>query len=240
MLGRQAALLPHADVHHRRAEKRTLLDAGRRVADQARRVREQRHELVGGHVGDEAHLRRSAPSAARACGAGCRPSRRCPRRDWARTRSPAGRARPRRAASSRGARGCRASVVTGCCTTIRNGCATSMAWPTPKLLTRSLVIACVTRDGQLDVERAGVEDVARILAHRQHAPLGIGVGHKVQVRQLGDGVADALVDAAGDVAALDVRNRDVQVGGGHRDRQLLEPVAADHHHVGIAACRGRW
>jgi hypothetical protein len=38
----------------------------------------------------------------------------------------------------------------------------------------------------------------------------IGVGDEMQVRQLGDGVTYALVDAAGDVATLDVRDRDVR------------------------------
>ena len=86
---------------------------------------------------------------------------------------------------------------------------------------------------QLDVERAGVEHVARILAHQAHPPLGVRIGHEMQVRQLGDRMAHALVDAAGDVAALDVRDRDVQVGRGHRDGELFEAIAADHHHVGL-------
>ena len=38
VVGVQPALLARADVDHRRAEERALLDAGRRVADQARRV----------------------------------------------------------------------------------------------------------------------------------------------------------------------------------------------------------
>ena len=55
--------------------------------------------------------------------------------------------------------------------------------------------------------------------------------------ELGDGVAHALVDAAGDVAALDVRERQVQIRGRHRNGQLLEAIAADDDDVGSMVCR---
>src|SRR5262249_16252589 len=58
-------------------------------------------------------------------------------------------------------------------------------------------------------------------------------GDEVQVRELGDRVADALVDAAGDVASLDVRDRPIEIRGSHRDRELLEAIAADHDDVRI-------
>ena len=66
------------------------------------------------------------------------------------------------------------------------------------------------------------------------------VGDEMEVRELGDGVTHALVDAAGDVAALDVRDGDVEIGRRHRNRQLLEPIAADHDQVRSMRCRGCW
>ena len=47
----------------------------------------------------------------------------------------------------------------------------------------------------------------------------------MDVRELGHGVADALVDRAGDFAAHRVRQRDVHVGGGKRRRHRLEAIA---------------
>src|SRR6266508_3867302 len=52
----QTSLLPRADVDDRRAEIRALLDARRRVADQAGGPFQERDELVHRQVGDEAHL----------------------------------------------------------------------------------------------------------------------------------------------------------------------------------------
>ena len=99
----------------------------------------------------------------------------------------------------------------------------------------SVVIAVSHPRRDLDVERSGVEDVMRILAHGQHAAMRVGVGHEMDVRELGDRVTHALVDAAGDIAALDVCDRLVEVCRGHRNRELLEPIAADRRHVGIGA-----
>ena len=59
------------------------------------------------------------------------------------------------------------------------------------------------------------------------------VGRKVQVRQLGHGVADALVDGAADLAAHGVGDGDVHVGGGDRRGHRLEAVADAHHDVGL-------
>ena len=56
VLGVQPSLLPRADVDDRRTEVRALLDAGRRVADQAGGPFQERDELVHRQVGDEAHL----------------------------------------------------------------------------------------------------------------------------------------------------------------------------------------
>ena len=91
----------------------------------------------------------------------------------------------------------------------------------------------IDRSGQFNIERAGIEDVLGVFAHGQHPPLRIGISHEMQVRQLGNGVTHALVDAAGDVATLDVRDGDVQVGRRHRNRQLLKPIAADHDDVRV-------
>src|SRR6478672_1097227 len=55
----------------------------------------------------------------------------------------------------------------------------------------------------------------------------------MNVGELRDRVAYALVDAAADVAALDMRDGLVQVGGCHRDRELLEAVSRNHHHIRI-------
>ena len=83
------------------------------------------------------------------------------------------------------------------------------------------------------VERSGIEHVFWILAHGEHAPLRIVVRHEMNVRELGDRVAHALVDAAGQIAAFDVRDRLVQIRGGHGDRELFEPIAADDDDVRI-------
>ena len=86
---------------------------------------------------------------------------------------------------------------------------------------------------KLHVERAGVVDVRRVLSHGEHTSLRFVVGDEVDMRQLGDRMTDALVDAAGDVAALDMRERQVQIGGRHRDRELLESIAADDDDVRV-------
>jgi hypothetical protein len=58
--------------------------------------------------------------------------------------------------------------------------------------------------------------IYRVLTHREHASLRVVVGDEVNVRELGDRMTDALVDAAGEIAALDVRDGLVQICGGHR------------------------
>ena len=65
----------------------------------------------------------------------------------------------------------------------------------------------------VDGGAAGVEHAVRALAHANHA-LGGSLGRDhVEVGELRHRVADLLVDRAGDLAALDVHQRDVQVGG---------------------------
>jgi hypothetical protein len=79
----------------------------------------------------------------------------------------------------------------------------------------------------------GVEHVLRILAHRDDAAARVVVGDEMNVRELRDGVTHALVDAPADVAALDVRDRPVQIRSRHCNRQLFEPIAADDDDVRI-------
>ena len=59
------------------------------------------------------------------------------------------------------------------------------------------------------------------------------VRREMQVRELGDRVADALVDRAGDLPAHRVRERDVHVGAGDRRRHRLEAVADGDDDVGL-------
>ena len=230
VLAGQASLLAGADVHHRRAEERALLDPRRRVADETGRMREQRHEIVGRHVGDEAHVRRElgmllahVPQAVghfAGAGVGIRPEP--DRRQLERRHHPQRRLEVRAVVVVRRHRMLNDHQV--------------------RLLDVDVVSDAKRVDvlagdrgadvrGQLDVERTGIEDERRILAHRQDPAVRVLIGHKMDVRELGDRVTDAFVDAAGDVAALDVRDRDVQVGRGHRDGQLLESVAANHDQI---------
>ena len=62
---------------------------------------------------------------------------------------------------------------------------------------------------------------------------------EVQVGELGDGVPDLLVDRAGDLAALDVGERDVHVGGRDRGRQRLVAVGDGDDDVGLEIVEDR-
>src|SRR5262249_50396681 len=48
---------------------------------------------------------------------------------------------------------------------------------------------------------------------------------KMEVGEFADGVARALVDRTGDLAALDVGDADVHIRGGDRGRERFVPVA---------------
>ncbi len=59
---------------------------------------------------------------------------------------------------------------------------------------------------QVDVVVADGVDAPALLAHTADALGRVGIGGKVQMGQLGDGVADLLVERARDVAALQMGN----------------------------------
>ena len=66
---------------------------------------------------------------------------------------------------------------------------------------------------QIDRRKADRVHAPGLLAHRQDAVGGLLVGGEVQVRQLGHGVTHRVVERAafGEIAALDVRGRDVHL-----------------------------
>ena len=83
----------------------------------------------------------------------------------------------------------------------------------------------------VDVGRAGVPHPLRRLAELDDAlalPLVLG---EMQMRQLGDGVAMDVVDAAGNIAGLDVRNHHAHLHRAHRGGQRLAAVAEQQQHV---------
>ena len=76
-------------------------------------------------------------------------------------------------------------------------------------------------------------DPLRVLAHGDHAPAAQLGGREVEVGELRDGVADALVDRARDLAALRVGERDVHVRGRDGRGDRLEAVGDRDHDVGL-------
>ena len=75
-------------------------------------------------------------------------------------------------------------------------------------------------------------DPGRILAHLAHASSRLSVGRQVQVRHLGQGMTDGLVESAlGHVSTGDVRDGHVVDQGGLGRRQDLETVAEHQHDV---------
>ena len=74
---------------------------------------------------------------------------------------------------------------------------------------------------------------------RTHALGGRSVDDEVQVRELRDRVAHLLVDRAGDLAALDVRDRDVHVRRGDRGRERLVAVGDGDDDVGLEVVEHR-
>ena len=63
--------------------------------------------------------------------------------------------------------------------------------------------------------------------------------HEVQIRELGDRMPDLLVDGTGDLAALDVGKRDVQVARRDSGGQGLEAVRDGHDDVGLEVVERR-
>src|SRR5258706_348650 len=86
---------------------------------------------------------------------------------------------------------------------------------------------------EVDRRAAGDEDGGRVLAHPDEAVRRRPRGREVHVRELRDGVADLLVDRAGHLTALHVRDRDVHVRGRDRRRERLVPVRDRHDDVGL-------
>ena len=232
VIGGEPSTLASADVDDRRAQIGALLDAGRGVANETRGGLHQRDELVGRNVGDEPHLlgRRLVVLAEvpdglghlPRAGVGIGPKPYCGQPEIA---DGAERRLEMLPVVGLG----RDGVLNDHQKRLRHVDIVPDAIGVDALVAHDRVDA----RGELHVERAGVEHVLRVLAHREHPPLGIVIGHEMDVRELGDRVAHALVDAAADVAAFDVRDGLVQIRGGHRDGELLEAIAADHDHVRI-------
>src|SRR5439155_637767 len=64
-------------------------------------------------------------------------------------------------------------------------------------------------------------------------PLAAG---KVDVRELGQGMTDLVVDRAlGDIATAEVRDRDAEENRRRGDREQLEAIPIEHHQVGAKA-----
>ncbi len=93
----------------------------------------------------------------------------------------------------------------------------------------------------VDGRAAGQIHAVRVLAHGDDVIPRAGRGHQVHIGQLGNGMAHAVVDVAGYLAALDVGQRDVHVAGGNGGGDGLEAVGNAHHHVGLQVlqCGGR-
>ena len=89
-------------------------------------------------------------------------------------------------------------------------------------------------DLRSDVDRraAGAMDGLRGLAEANEVLRRELGAREMQVGELGDGVPHLLVDRARDLAALQMGDRDVGVGGRDRGRERLEAVGDRHHHVG--------
>ena len=89
------------------------------------------------------------------------------------------------------------------------------------------------RAREIETGRADIEDEIRIFAHLDDAlPIGLG-GDEMQGRHLGDGMPDRVVEGAGrDLAAMDMRDRNIQQRGGDRGRQDFVAVAEHDKQVG--------
>ena len=127
------------------------------------------------------------------------------------------------------------SVVTGCWLTITNGFDRSSGTPTPRSkmwASRPLRSSVENLRDQVDARAADPEHRVGRLAEPDDPVGRLAARREVDVGELGDGVADALVDRSGDLAAHRVRHRDVHVGGRERGGHGLEPVADRDHHVG--------
>ena len=230
-------MLAAAYVDHRRPEIRALLDSRRRIADQTRRELQQRHEAVRWKIGNEARPFRCRfmmlPKMAQRL--------RHLRRACVRIRP-----EPDRRQAGAANSGERQLEMTPVVALGRDRVLNNRQERLRDVDFAADTVAVDVGVGQrrvdlrreLDVERSGVEDVSRILAHPHHAAVCGVVGHEMKMRELRDRVPHALVDAPADVAALDVRDRLVQVRSGHRNRELFEPVAADDHDVRIQRVNG--
>jgi hypothetical protein len=225
----QPPLLPSADVDDRRPGTSTL-DAGRRVAHQAARRLQHGDELVHRHVRDEADVARWPRCDARESGEGFR--------HLARPASELGQNQIVGIASAPIA----CMVVSEMAPVVRLGRDRMLNHHQERLRDVDRVadaVAVHLRVGEhrrrlrrnLDVKRAGVEDVSRILAHRRDPPSGVVVGHEMMWASLV--IACRTLSSMLVTSPPSMRNRLVQIRGRHGDRQLLEPVAADDHDVGV-------
>ncbi len=127
------------------------------------------------------------------------------------------------------------SVVTGCCITT-SSLATDRASARRRhngRTDRSSVARILEHlAGEVDRRAAGVEHAFGVLAHADHVlPRALG-RDEMQIGELGDGMAHLLVDRAGDLAALDMGEREVAIGGGGGGRQRLVAVRDGDDDVG--------
>ena len=89
------------------------------------------------------------------------------------------------------------------------------------------------RAGDVAAGAADAQDRVGSFAHA-HQIVGRALGAREMImRELGDGVAGAFVDRAGNFAALDVNDADIHVGGGKSGSESLVAVADEHHDVGL-------
>ena len=93
--------------------------------------------------------------------------------------------------------------------------------------------------GEVDRRAAGHETVSGSSPSRMTRSARQLRRDEVQVRQLGDGVADLLVDRAGDLAALHVDDRNVHVRRRDRGRQRLVAIRDRHDGVGLEVVEHR-
>ena len=103
----------------------------------------------------------------------------------------------------------------------------------PSPVNSSVRLSAGARAGEIKARCADIEDEIGIFAHLDHAlPIGLGCD-EMQAGHLRDGVADRVVEGArGDLAAMDVRDRDVQQRRGDRGGQHLVAVAEHDQNIG--------
>jgi hypothetical protein len=91
----------------------------------------------------------------------------------------------------------------------------------------------------VDPRAAHRVDAPGLLPHLRDAP-GVRLGRgEVEMRELGDGVADLIVHRAlGHLAAVDVRHRQRKGQSRHRCGQHLEAIAEHHEEIGAAPGEG--